>query len=165
VGTASRGKTEVLAAFWVLWPHAAFFFTEATMATTLQPYLNFNGNTEEAMKFYAEALGAQLEIMRFGDSPKPTTPENKNRVMHSTLKTDSLLLMACDNPSGQPGVVGNNVHLSLNFTDQNEQQKTWDRLSKGAKITMPLGDQFFGRFGMLTDKFGVNWMLNLEPKR
>jgi PhnB protein len=137
------------------------------MATTLSPYLNFDGKTEEAMKFYAEALGAQLEIMRFGDSPMKVPPDQKNRVMHSTLKAGDLLLMASDNQPDQRLNSGNNVHLSLNFTDKAEQKKIWDRLSQGAKITMPLGETFFGIFGMLVDKYGVNWMLhfNTAPQR
>jgi PhnB protein len=132
------------------------------MTTTLNPYLNFDGRTEEAMKFYAEVLGAKVEIMRFGDSPMPAAPEHKNRVMHATVKTESITLMASDTMPGQPVQSGSSVHLSLNFTDKGEQQKAWDRLAAGGKVTMPLGDQFFGRFGMLTDKFGTQWMLHFN---
>jgi PhnB protein len=132
------------------------------MSTTLNPYLNFDGKTEEAMKFYAEALGGKLELMRFGDSPMPTPPERKNRVMHATLKTDTLLLMAADSHQEQVPKSGDAVHLSLNFTDKAEQQRMWERLSPGASVTMPLGDTFFGRFGMLTDKFGIHWMLHFN---
>jgi PhnB protein len=130
--------------------------------TTLHPYLNFDGKTEEAMKFYAEALGAKLEIMRFGDSPMPAAPEHKNRVMHATLKTDGINLMASDTQPGQQAENGSSVHLSLNFTDKGEQQRVWDRLAVGGTVAMPLGDQFFGRFGMLTDKFGTHWMLHFN---
>jgi PhnB protein len=130
------------------------------MATSLHPYLNFDGNTDAAMKFYAEALGAKLEIMRFGDSPMPVAPEHKNRVMHATLKAGDLVLMASDTQPGQPLKTGSQVHLSLNFTDKAEQKTVWDRLAAGGTVTMPLGEQFFGTFGMLTDKFGVPWMLH-----
>jgi PhnB protein len=132
------------------------------MATTLHPYLNFDGNTDQAMTFYAAALGAKLEIMRFGDGPMPVAPEHKSRVMHATVKTDSFSLMASDTQPGQAAVAGNQVHLSLNFTDRAEQDRVWERLAAGGSVTMPLGDQFFGRFGMLTDKFGVQWMLHFE---
>ena len=132
------------------------------MTTTINPYVNFDGNTEQAVKFWAEALNAKLEIMRFGDSPMPSTPETKNRVMHATVKTDALTLMASDTMPGQPAATGGNVSLSLNFTDKAEQTRVWDRLAVGGKVTMPLNDEFFGRFGMLTDKFGVSWMLHFN---
>jgi PhnB protein len=129
---------------------------------SLHPYLNFDGNTEEAMKFYAEALNGKLEIMRFGDSPMPTTPENKNKVMHATIKTEGLTLMASDGPPGWKPTEGNQVHLSLNFTDTAEQDRVWGRLSAGGKVVMPLKAEFFGRFGMLVDKFGMSWMLHFD---
>ena len=132
------------------------------MTTTINPYLNFDGKTEEAMKFYAEALGAKLELRRMGDSPMPCAPEHKNLIMHATLTTDGLTLMASDGRPGQPVINGDSVHLSLNFTDSKTQQQTWDRLGAGGQVVMPLGDQFFGRFGMLTDKFGIHWMLHFN---
>jgi PhnB protein len=133
--------------------------------TSLNPYLNFDGKTEEAMKFYAEALGGKLEIMKFGDSPMPSTPETKNRVMHATLKSEGLNLMASDTMPGQPATPGANVHLSLNFTDLKEQDRVWGKLSNGGKVSMPLKEEFFGRFGALTDRFGVNWMLHAETEQ
>lgn len=133
--------------------------------TTLVPYLNFDGRTEEAMKFYAEALGGKLDLMRMGDSPMPVPAEHKNRVMHSTLKTDGLMFMASDTMPGQKATPGDAVSMSLNFTDQAEQDRVWSRLSAGGRVTMPLGDQFFGRFGMFVDKFGIQWMLHCETKK
>ncbi|MEW5850212.1 MAG: VOC family protein [Myxococcota bacterium] len=136
------------------------------MPTTMNPYLNFDGNTEEAMKFYADVLGGKLDLMRFSDGGMPHPPEAKNRVMHATLMTDSITLMASDTQPGQPVVKGNQVHISLNFSDKNEQTRVWERLSAGANVTMPLGDQFWGRFGMLTDRYGIQWMLNHQaPKK
>lgn len=133
------------------------------MTTTLHPYLTFAGNTEEAMRFYAEALGGTLEIMRFGDSPMPANPETKDLVMHATLKAEGITLMASDGRPDQKIENGNSVHLSLNFTDNNQQDRVWQRLAVGGTVTMPLGDQFFGRFGMLTDKYGMHWMLHFGP--
>jgi PhnB protein len=132
------------------------------MTTTLNPYLNFDGKTEEAMKLYAEALGGKLEIMRFGDSPMPASPEEKNRVMHATLKTDLITLMASDTHPGKSVQPGSAVHLSLNFADKGVQHAVWDKLVAGGAVTMPLGDTFFGHFGMLTDRFGIHWMLHLN---
>jgi PhnB protein len=131
------------------------------MTTTLNPYLNFDGNTEPAMKFYAEALNGKLEIMRFADSPVPVPPDQKNRVMHSTLKTDAITIMAADTPANMARTTGNSVHLSLSFDNEAEQTRVWDKLAAGATIGMPLSNQFFGRFGTLTDKFGTSWMVIL----
>lgn len=133
------------------------------MSTTLNPYLNFDGNTEAAMKFYAEALGGKLEIMRFGDSPAPLPPGvDKNRVMHAALTVDNFTIMASDTPSHIKYVAGNSVYLSLGFTSEADQQRVWDKLAPGATITAPLAQQFFGRFGTLTDKFGTHWMLIVQ---
>jgi PhnB protein len=137
---------------------------EDAMTIELHPYLNFDGNTDQAMKFYAECLGGKLEIMRFGDSPMDVPADQKNRVMHATLKSDTFTLMASDTMPNQPSTRGNNVHLSLNFKTKEEQTRAWDRLSQGGKVNMPLGDQFFGRFGMLTDRFGINWMLHFTDQ-
>lgn len=131
-----------------------------TTMTNLHPYLNFDGTTEAAMKLYADVFHGSLEIHRFGDAPMACAPEAKHRVMHATLKSGNLVLMAADSHAGQPVTPGGNVHISLNFADTTEQQRVWDRLVDGATVTMPLGDQFFGRFGMLTDKFGVQWMFH-----
>lgn len=131
--------------------------------TTLTPYLNFDGKTEAAMKFYAEALNGKLELMRFGDSPMPVAPEHKSRIMHATLKTDALNLMASDTMPGQPANQGTTVHLSLNFDSKAEQDRVWARLAEGGTVNMPLKDEFFGRFGQLTDKFGMSWMLHFAP--
>lgn len=134
------------------------------MATTLNPYVTLNGNCAEAVAFWAEALGGEAQVMRMGDSPMPVPPEAKDRVMHATIRTASLVLMASDAMMGQaPPPGAGMVSISLNFTDKDEQTRVWDRLAKGSTIGMPLGDQFWGRFGMLTDRFGVNWMLNHEP--
>lgn len=132
------------------------------MTFSINPYLNFDGNTEDAMKFYAEVLGGSLEVHRFGDNPMPVPAEHKNRIMHATVRSGAVTLMASDTMPGQGLKSGNQVHLSLNFDDKAEQDKIWNRLSAGATVTMPLGDQFFGRFGMLTDKFGIQWMLHFQ---
>lgn len=135
------------------------------MATTMNPYVTLNGNCAEAVKFWSDALGATSHIMRMGDSPMPVPPEAKDLVMHATIKTDSLILMASDGMGAQAPAPGNQVSISLNFTDKEEQTRVWERLSKGGTITMPLADQFWGRFGVLTDRFGIQWMLNREAAR
>ncbi|MFZ5892006.1 MAG: VOC family protein [Myxococcota bacterium] len=133
------------------------------MSISINPYLTLDGNCEEAMKFWGDILNIKPEIMRMGDSPMEVPPEAKNRVMHSTLKADGFVLMASDSMLGQPVGKGGPVSLSLNFTTTEEQTRVWNRLAEGGTVTMPLGDMFWGRFGMLVDKFGIKWMLNHQP--
>jgi PhnB protein len=129
--------------------------------TSLSPYLNFDGKTEEAMKLYADVLGGELHMQRFGDMPMPTPPEQKNRIMHATLRSDALTLMASDTPPGQGApVTGNQAHLCLSFEDKKEMWRVWERLAQGASISAPLKEEFFGSFGVLTDKFGTLWMFH-----
>jgi PhnB protein len=133
------------------------------------PYLNFNGNAAEALAFYSKALnGSVLFQQTYGDSPMPTGPESKDKIMHATFKAGDLTIMASDtNDHMGPVSPGTNVSLSLNFKDVESIDTTFKALSEGGKITMELQDTFWGaRFGMLTDKFGFNWMFNhdKEPK-
>jgi PhnB protein len=132
------------------------------------PYLNFNGNAAEALAFYSKALeGAVLFQQTYGDSPMPVSEEQKGRIMHATFKAGDLTLMCSDtNDQMGPVTAGSNVSLSLNFSDVESIDKTFNALSEGGKITMPLQDTFWGaRFGMITDKFGFNWMFNHDIKK
>ena len=133
----------------------------------ITPYLNFNGNGAEALKFYAVALnGKIMHSQTFGESGMPVTEESKDRIMHALFEVDKLQFMISDCQAGKEVSSGDQVHLSLNFESLELINKTFAGLSDGAKITMELGDTFWGaRFGMLTDKFGVNWMFNFDyPK-
>jgi len=135
------------------------------MNLSLNPYVTFDGNCEKAVTFWAKVLEIEPQIMRMGDSPMPVPPGSKNRVMHATLRKAGFVLMASDSMPGQPVAQGNNVSLSIAFTDKNEQTKVWEGLLENGIATMPLGDQFFGRFGMLKDQFGIHWMLICEPPK
>jgi len=138
------------------------------MSTSIVPYLNFpNGLCDEAMSFYARAFGAETVMrMTFGDSPMPCDDAHKSWIMHITIKAASLTLMASDCPPGQPYVRGSNVSLSVNCGDAAEQDRLWAALGEGAKVLMPLGEQFWGaRFGMLEDRYGTLWMLNHEAAK
>jgi PhnB protein len=132
------------------------------------PYLNFNGNAAEALVFYSKALnGSVLFQQTFGESSMPHTAEMKDKIMHATFQADKLSFMVSDCPPNMPATTGTNVSLSLNFFDIESIEKTFTALSEGATVTMELQDTFWGaRFGMLTDKFGINWMFNhdKEPK-
>ena len=125
----------------------------------------FNGNCEEALKFYEKALGGEIkDLMRFEGSPMENMTADKNQVMHSNFAVNgNIFFMASDGGFGQPGNGSGMVHLSLNFDDAGKIQQTFAALSEGGNVTSPLQDTFWGAtFGMLTDKFGVNWMFNYD---
>jgi len=135
---------------------------------TLNPYLNFAGKTEEAFNFYKSVFGGDFlgEINRFKDTPDADKlpKENQNTVMHIALPIGKgNVLMATDalESMGHKLIPGNNFYLSLEADNKTEAEKLFNALSKGGTVTMPLADAFWGAyFGMLTDKFGINWMVN-----
>lgn len=132
------------------------------------PYLNFNGNAAEALEFYSKSLEGSVEFSQtYGESPMPVSEEQKNRIMHATFKAGNLTFMCSDtNDHMGPVSAGTNVSLSLNFNDVESIDKTFNALSEGGNITMPLQDTFWGaRFGMITDKYGFHWMFNHDIKK
>ena len=131
------------------------------------PYLNFNGNAAEALAFYSKALNGAIEFQQtFGESPMEVPAEAKNYIMHGSFRAGELTFMVSDCMPGQEVAGGTNLSLSLHFTELDSINNTFDALSEGAEITMPLQDTFWGaRFGMLKDKFDINWMFNYDyPK-
>jgi PhnB protein len=133
------------------------------MKTTLSPYLGFNGNTAEAMKFYQSVLGGELEMQTFGESGMPTDEEHKDKIMHAALKNDALSFMASDNQPGKSMTFGDNISMSIVGSDEEKLTEYFNKLAEGGKVEMPLEKQFWGdTFGMLTDKFGLHWMVNIS---
>ncbi len=133
----------------------------------LSPYIIFNGRCEEALNFYAKALNGEIKsLMYFNQAPEVMPSADKNAVMHADFEAPGLVFMASDSGQQEQGETATGmIHLSLNFDSAEEEQKIFDALSDGARITMPLQDTFWGaKFGMLTDKFGVNWMFNYDKK-
>jgi PhnB protein len=131
-------------------------------------YLMFDGNTREAMTFYAKAFGAELQIMPFSDMPDmPEAAKSaKDRVMHARLAKGSTLLMASDTMPGHPFQQGNNFSISVQCESVQEIDKLFAALGEKGQITMPLQQTFWAaRFGMLKDQFGVAWMFNLEQSK
>jgi PhnB protein len=125
-------------------------------------YLTFNGNCREAMNFYTDALDAELNIMD-GDRAPGVPPEFAERVLHARLHKGSCTLMASDSMLAKPATVGNNFSVSIDCESEKEQDQLFAALGEGGTVTMPLQQTFWGaRFGMLTDKFGVNWMFNFD---
>lgn len=130
--------------------------------TTLNPYLTFDGNCEEVMNFYANALGGEIvAVNRFSEMPDHPA-EIANNVMHCELKAGDMTIMASDAMPGMSVAANSgNVTLSIQLTDKDEQTRYYNNLKEGGTITMPLEDTFWGaRFGMMVDKYGVAWMLN-----
>jgi PhnB protein len=133
----------------------------------LNPYIMFSGNAEEALNFYAEVLGGKIQdISRYGEAPMEVPDNYKDKIMHASVTIEGHYLMLSDAFPGNPVTAGNNVHLSLNFNDTGKLDAVFNRLAAGGNVTMPLENTFWGaRFGMLTDKFGINWMFNCELKK
>jgi PhnB protein len=135
----------------------------------LNPYLNFDGTAGKALALYEKALGAKtLNVQRFGDAPPmpgspPLSAADKKRVLHASIELGGGYIMMSDTPPGVAVTAGDNNHISLDFTDVKEMQKAFSALGKGGKVTMPIAKQFWGaHFGMLTDAYGIRWMMNCE---
>jgi PhnB protein len=134
----------------------------------IEPYLTFDGNCEEALEFYSKCLGGKLTIMmRYAGSPMdtPELPAQwKNKVMHATLEADGKHLMASDNMPGRPFKGYSGITVSVNIPkDAARGKQVFDALAQGGRIEMPFQKTFWGaRFGMLTDRFGVPWMVNCD---
>ena len=135
----------------------------------VQPYVFFDGKCEEAVEFYKSAVGAKVDaLMRFKDGPPETqaqmAPGSKDKVMHCAFKIGDTQILASDGQcGGKPNFQG--FSLTINAADDKEAEKLLGALGKGGKVTQPLTETFFAsRFGMLADKFGVNWMVLAEKK-
>ena len=131
----------------------------------IQPYLNFDGRTEEAVEFYKKAAGAEVQmLMRFSDSPVPVDPNmvapaNAQKIMHAAWKIGDSLLMGADCAcQGKANFQG--VSLTLNVANEAEAQRLFNALADGGKIQQPLIKTFFSSsWGILQDRFGVPWMI------
>ena len=140
--------------------------------TTINVYLTFNGNCKEAFEFYKSVLGGEFSYVgTFGEMPPqegiPSLPEElKNQIMHISLPISKETVLMGSDAGGEwaPKLnVGNNFSISLLTETIEEADRIFYALSEGGKITMPLGNQFWGAYyGMLTDKFGINWMVNCD---
>ncbi|AHG22011.1 hypothetical protein Z042_22105 [Chania multitudinisentens RB-25] len=136
----------------------------------IQPYLFFTGNCEQAIHFYAQQLGGNIEIMmRYKDIPaedKQNGPPNTDpeSIMHTRLVIGSNVIMASDGCPEEPGELSHKGYsLSINVDTVSQGRDVFTRLAEGGKVNMPFQPTFWAKgFGMLTDKFGVNWMINVE---
>jgi PhnB protein len=131
--------------------------------TTLNPYLTFPGNGREAMEFYRDCFRGELSnLQTFGEAGYEDE-STRDRLMHGELRAGDLKLMASDGRADFQAIPGNTVSLSLHLADESEQTRVFDALAEGGSVTMPLQDTFWGaRFGMVTDRYGIQWMLNYQ---
>ncbi len=135
---------------------------------TIEPYLYFNGRCEEALAFYSKAVGAEIQgVMRFSESPEPMPagmlkPGWENKVMHSSFLLRGAIIMASDGCGSEGGFAG--FALSFSVQTEAEADTVFSGLVEGGTVVMPLSRTFWSpRFGMLTDKFGVSWMVMVNP--
>jgi PhnB protein len=133
----------------------------------IQPYLYFNGRCEEAVEFYRRTLGAEIEaMMRMGDSPEPpppgaSAPGFADKIMHAALKIGESVLLASDGmATGQANFAGFN--LALQMPDAGTADRVFTALADGGSVQMPLGKTAWSPcFGIVRDRFGVAWMINV----
>jgi PhnB protein len=133
----------------------------------VQPYLFFEGRCEEAVEFYRRALGAEVTmLMRYKDSPEPPPPDmvapgSEDKVMHTSFRIGDTTVMASDGRcGGRPSFQG--VSLSLTVPNETEADRRFTALADGGQVQMPLTKTFWSPcFGMVTDRFGVSWMIGV----
>ena len=133
------------------------------MTTRLNPYLGFRDNAREAMEFYQTVLGGDLTVTTFAEFNASEDPAEQNKVMHAQLiNSTGLTLMGADTPNSMEYNPGDNYSVSISGEDEAELRGYWDKVSVGANITAPFERAPWGDiFGMCTDKFGVNWLINV----
>ena len=132
---------------------------------TLNPYLNFPGRAREAMEFYQEVFGGELTVDTFGSFGGTDDPADADLVMHAQLETpQGFTLMAADTPSSMSHHAATGFSVSIRGDDEPAARRFWDALSTDGNVTMPLGDApWGGLFGMLTDRFGISWLVSVDP--
>ncbi len=135
------------------------------MTVQLNPYLSFRDNAKEAMQFYQSVFGGELSSSTFAESHASDDPAEQNKIMHAMLTAPGgLVLMASDTPNGMDYTPGTNFSISLSGGQQDDAalRGYWEKLSADGTVGMPLEQAPWGdTFGMCTDRFGVNWLVNI----
>ena len=139
--------------------------------SSINTYLNFNGNCEEAFNFYKSVFGGEFAFIgKYKDMPEnpasPISEDNKEKIMHASLPIgENSILMGSDTGGEWASnfIQGNNFAISINTKNKNEADRLFSNLSVDGKITMPINKTFWDSyFGMFTDKFGINWMVSFD---
>ncbi|MFG2433312.1 VOC family protein [Streptomyces sp. NPDC048508] len=133
------------------------------MGSRLNPYISFSGDARQAMTFYQDVFGGELTVHEFGAFGSDAPPGYADKVMHGMLEApNGFVLMGADVPPGMDRRTGNNFAVSLSGDDAGELSGYWEKLSAGGSVAVPLEKQMWGdTFGMCTDRFGVDWMVNI----
>ena len=137
------------------------------MPSNLSPYLSFRDNAREAMEFYKTVFGGKLEMQTFKEFHASQDPSEDNKIMHSTLSADNgIVFMASDTPNNMEYRVGTNISMSLSGDNEAELKGYYEKLLAGGTVAMPLEKAPWGdTFGMLTDKFGISWLVNISAPK
>jgi len=137
------------------------------MQSRLNPYLSFRDTAREAMTFYQTVFGGELVINTFKEYGASEDPSEADKVMHAMLEAENgITFMASDTPNAMEYTTGTNISMSLSGDNDAELRGYWEKLLEGGSITMPLEvAPWADAFGMLVDKFGINWMVNIAAKK
>jgi PhnB protein len=137
------------------------------MQSQLNPYLSFRDNAREAMEFYKTVFGGKLEMQTFEEFHASQDPSEANKIMHAMLTADNgIVFMASDTPNSMEYRTGTNMSMSLSGDNETELRGYYEKLSAGGTIGMPLEKAPWGdMFGMVTDKFGVPWLVNISGQK
>jgi PhnB protein len=137
------------------------------MQSKLNPYISFENQARKAMEFYQSVFGGDLTMSTYKEGGMPHDPADGDKIMHAMLVAkNGVTLMASDTPPGMPFERGSQISISLSGDNEEELGGYWKKLSGGATIGMPLEKAPWGdTFGMLTDKFGIGWMVNIAAKQ
>lgn len=137
------------------------------MPTKLNPYLSFQDNARQAMEFYQTVFGGKLEMSTFKEFQASEDPGEDDKIMHSSLEADNgIVFMAADTPNRMEFRPGAAIAMSLSGEDDAELSGYFEKLSEGGQVSMPLEPAPWGdKFGMLTDRFGIDWMVNIAGQR
>jgi len=135
--------------------------------TRLNPYISFQNNAREAMDFYHSVFGGNLTLNTYGDGGMSEDPSEADKLMHAMLEAENgFVLMGADTPNSMTTTQGDNISISLSGEDDAELRGYWEKLTEGGQVVQPLEVAPWGdAFGMVTDKFGIHWMVNISAKK
>lgn len=139
----------------------------SAMQSKLNPYISFKGNARQAMEFYETIFGGKLDLTTFKEGGMSANQADDSQIMHAMLVADNgITLMASDLPDGMDYNPGTNISISLSGDNEEELTGYYNKLAEGGTIAEPLTKAPWGdMFGMLADKFGVFWMVNIAGKK
>jgi PhnB protein len=132
----------------------------------VSPYIAFKGNCRQAIEFYKDALGAEVLFTHtVGESPMSDMGPAEN-IMHCTIKIGNSTIMMCDDPRPEGAADGGNISLAIGLNDPERAKQLFENLEKDGSVVMPLQKTYWAEsFGMVTDKFGVKWMVNCDAPK